>query len=678
MTTTWKHTAKPLQRAYLRTLLFAGLLLTGALVAYSAMLLSDKQDALLADIKGESQQLKLSLDDTLDVVRGHLFTVQHDVEGSLAQPSAFDKRAGKDDLPDLGSLLLDPKAPIEQKAFQRNLAAAASFMPTAAAMHQWSHVFQWTYFYDQSGHWVLIYPHLTEGELLRTTRTGDIGAALKVFVDADGTRPIFMVGPRNNPKREMLWTPPYRDAAGKGMMVTLLAPVYVADEYVGAVGTDITLKELNQTLREHAPASARALVVDAAGNLLADTDPGLDKADTRVLLTAAFPELTEGLDGIAPEDPAWLRYPIKGSDMTLLVHVPEAQLRNEALVSLYPYLGMALLAFLALLALGWLQNRRYAWPALQLAEYMERCSTSPDAAMPAVPEIWTPMFEQAALAARAQHDLLQRTQAEAEELEAKVAERTAELASANAALEATVASLQKTRHDLVRADRLGSLGGMIAGVANELQGPLDQAKGSASQFVTRLDAFKLQQARGLRKAELEEFVSQADAVGRQVSQDLGAAVDLLSRFKQLAVDQASEEARRFRLHDLAENVLAVMRPVLALHACTVDNRIPAQLEMHAQAGPLGQLLHHLLADAVERAATAPAGVQIELAAAADNDARGERILLSIQDNGSTPEKPQAGMEIARALVEEAFGGEVEAVASAGGSRVTLRLPKAAD
>jgi two-component system NtrC family sensor kinase len=172
------------------------------------------------------------------------------VEYGLAKPVSGEMKAG-DWQPGMGSLHRDPKAAIDPKLLQRDLSAASRFLIGAAATHQWNPIFQWTYYYDQGERWVLVYPEIPFKDIARAAKTDDPSAVMRFFFDADGTRPVATVGPRNNPKREMLWTAPYHDAAGKGMMVTLLAPVYLGDEYVGAMGTDITLKALTATLRAH-------------------------------------------------------------------------------------------------------------------------------------------------------------------------------------------------------------------------------------------------------------------------------------------------------------------------------------------------------------------------------------------------------------------------------------------
>ena len=683
-----------LQRQYLLSMAAIALLLLLALSSYGWYSLSDRRADIRASIQAQSEQLQVSIDDKIDLVRGHLFSMRRAIEDTLARPdladsavaerllrgvgAEIDTLAADGEAVDPATLTLNVGALVARPGtqpgpnFRRNLAAAAAFLEQAAGNHQWYRIFEWSYFYDAHERWFLIYPHLSRRELLEATATRDLNSALDVFFDAHGTQPVALVGPRQNPERAMIWTPPYEDAGGKGMMVTLLAPVYLTDEYIGAVGADVTLKTLSAVLRAHAPEAGRALVIDQQSQVLADVGDALEQSDRLVALSSLFPGAD--LDG-----PDWLKLPIAHTPWTLVVHLDAPAMRNLMTQDIRLYLGVALLLVLAIVGIGVFQSRRYAGPALRLAAFVEDCESRADIVAPKVPAGWAPLFERVARITRERRELLRRTQAHAEELEVKVAERTAELQRTNDSLEQTVATLRDTQRDLVRADRLGALGGLIAGVANELHGPLAQAAGTSRQFLARLDAFRAQVTRGLRKAELEAFITQADRVARQVGEEIDASVELLGRFKQLAVDQASEQARRFRLHEVAENVLAAMRPVLSWRQARVDNRIPAEIEMHAQAGVLGQALHHLLTDALERADQVGKAAEIALSATPGNDERGAYILLSLTDTARAPaaadESARSGLALARTLIRDASDGDIEARVTDTGTRISLRLPQ---
>ncbi|MCP4539656.1 MAG: GAF domain-containing protein [Chloroflexi bacterium] len=52
--------------------------------------------------------------------------------------------------------------------------------------------------------------------------------------------------PNNNPERQVVWSPVYTDATGRGMLVTAAAPIYTSqDRFVGVIGIDATLQDIS-------------------------------------------------------------------------------------------------------------------------------------------------------------------------------------------------------------------------------------------------------------------------------------------------------------------------------------------------------------------------------------------------------------------------------------------------
>lgn len=60
-----------------------------------------------------------------------------------------------------------------------------------------------------------------------------------------------VANPENNPMRKIIWTSAYVDHAGKGMMVTLSAPVYDDDTFKGVVSLDLTNEWLNNIINSN-------------------------------------------------------------------------------------------------------------------------------------------------------------------------------------------------------------------------------------------------------------------------------------------------------------------------------------------------------------------------------------------------------------------------------------------
>lgn len=591
------NTTQALAKRHRLTLNASVAVLLAVLFAYVWISVANGRGTLRLAVHEQSKQLALALEDAIDVVRSHVFIGRTSVEHAFVRGGGANKSGQEVIRSESAALFVDPKANPDAGEFAAALASASKMLPATAATHRWNPIFQWTYFYDAKARWFMIYPYLSQEDLFSATKTGDISAALRRLFDADGSRPIETVGPNKNPSRDMRWTAPYDDIAGKGRMVSLLAPVYLADQYMGVVGTDVTLKTLSKVVKSHAPLIGRALVVDTAGTVLADSGGALEGAARRVAIADIFPGLTTLP---AEGDKAWLRFPVRGTEWTVLVSLPDSVLNRVILRDLASAFLVGILLVAGLLVLVWLQHRR-----------------------------------------------------------------TADLIRASA-------SLEETRESLVHADRLGSLGGLIAGVGREIETPLRQAAQAATDLKNGLEVFREQQKVGLRRSELEEFVSRIDQNGEQLARQIDEASDLLQRFRQLAVDQASEGSRRFKLRELADNVLAVLRPALKRGGCTAENAIAAELEATGDAGAIGQALHHLFNDALERSRP---GQTFQLTAGWDLNRQGELIEITLTDNSTTaPDAASDSLGLARRLARQIPGGELAIESGPDGNRLILRLP----
>jgi hypothetical protein len=137
--------------------------------------------------------------------------------------------------------------------------------------------------------------------------------------------------PRANPARRVFWTTPYEDHYGKGMMVTVAAPVYRGRRFLGTVAIDLQTDLLNDFIASHQMARGPVFVVNAQGVLIAA--PGIARSrdsQARQLADALPPALAGlGIEALAGRHATLLRgahllltAPIADTGWTL-VHVCE-------------------------------------------------------------------------------------------------------------------------------------------------------------------------------------------------------------------------------------------------------------------------------------------------------------------------------------------------------------------
>ncbi len=189
-----------------------------------------------------------------------------------------------------------------------------------------------------------------------------------------------------------------------------------------------------------------------------------------------------------------------------------------------------------------------------------------------------------------------------EGLEQRVHERTLQLEQANLELKETVEQLNRTHKQLVESEKMASLGGLVAGVAHEINTPVGIGVTAASHLEAKTRAMLEEYRAGrLKRSRLEEFLGLCDESTRMILVNLRRASDLIRSFKQVAVDRTSEERRRFALRDYLEEVLLSLKPHLKKTAISVELDCDPELEIDSYPGAYSQILTNLVMNSLVHA-----------------------------------------------------------------------------
>ncbi len=202
---------------------------------------------------------------------------------------------------------------------------------------------------------------------------------------------------------------------------------------------------------------------------------------------------------------------------------------------------------------------------------------------------------------------------------------------------AAYAALEQTRDQLVAQEKLGSLGALVAGVAHELNTPIGNALIMSSALLQRCDEIAgALEKRELRWNMLQAWVDETEEGADVILRGLRLAAQLVGSFKQVALDRTTEQLREFDLQQTLQAIVATMMNRLRPDGHELQLEVPPALLMYGYPGPLGQVLTHLINNALQHGLEGRRNGRLLLRA----EARGKRVRLSFSDNGCGIPAPQ--------------------------------------
>jgi PAS domain S-box-containing protein len=278
-------------------------------------------------------------------------------------------------------------------------------------------------------------------------------------------------------------------------------------------------------------------------------------------------------------------------------------------------------------------------------------------------------------------------------LEHKITERTAALESALRELGTVIENLEQTQDDLVRSEKLAALGSMVAGVAHELNTPIGNSLMVASHLVETSRKMNNALKTGLKKSMLDEFLADTGSASDVLVRNLNKAAELVSSFKQVAVDQTSSQRRSFNLAEMLSEVMTSLGPTIRKTPYLIEQDIAECILLESFPGPLGQVVTNLINNGIIHGFDGRENGRIRIEARKPAEGNGQ-VVLKITDDGKgipadvlprifdpffTTRLGQGGsglgLNIVHNIVSSILGGRITAESVAGaGACFTLVLP----
>ncbi len=207
----------------------------------------------------------------------------------------------------------------------------------------------------------------------------------------------------------------------------------------------------------------------------------------------------------------------------------------------------------------------------------------------------------------------------------------AELKRINLTLSQSLEQLRVAQESLVESEKMAALGGLVAGIAHEINTPIGIGLTGSSHFHFMLEQLEAKFRAGeLEEPAFERFIAEAKELSRSMCVSLEKAAALIRSFKLIAVDQTLDEARDFNVSEYLGDVLLAHHAVLRQAQVAIRLECDRALVVHSFPGAWSQILSNLIANSL-RHGFEPGWVEPRIHIAA-REVGGE-LVLRYCDNG---------------------------------------------
>ncbi|MFD2017876.1 sensor histidine kinase [Vibrio olivae] len=271
---------------------------------------------------------------------------------------------------------------------------------------------------------------------------------------------------------------------------------------------------------------------------------------------------------------------------------------------------------------------------------------------------------------------------EKKSLELKLYHRNAELDQSNTNLEHMLENLKQTQDKLVESEKMASLGSLVAGVVHEINTPVGVGLMGISQFIDEISAIRKRYQNGeLDEALFESFLNSATELSDIVNKNLERTAQLIRGFKQIAVDQTSEEDRAINLKEYIDEVIFSLSSVTRKANAYIELDCANHYNVVANPGLISQVLTNLIVNSIYHGFSKKSDGRITIAVREQSDTR---FTLTYQDDGKGINKENLprifdpffttnrvnggtglGLNVTYNIVKNALGGTIECLSIEG-------------
>lgn len=193
------------------------------------------------------------------------------------------------------------------------------------------------------------------------------------------------------------------------------------------------------------------------------------------------------------------------------------------------------------------------------------------------------------------NDMLQQTNEQLVEVNQQLDEYSKQSMNDNIILKKTLETLQITQAQLVQSEKMTATGRLVAGIAHEINTPIGIVLTASSHLNNKAEEFtSLVHSDRIKKSQLVDYANMCVETTEIIQINLKRAAKLVSSFKQVTVDQVTEEKRSFYVKEYFEMIVFSIQPQFKKTRIVINLECDPSLMINSYPGAFSQILTNFL------------------------------------------------------------------------------------
>ncbi len=143
----------------------------------------------------------------------------------------------------------------------------------------------------------------------------------------------------------------------------------------------------------------------------------------------------------------------------------------------------------------------------------------------------------------------------------------------NKDLENSLEELKQTQKHMVESEKMAALGGLVAGVAHEINTPIGLGITGITHFMSSTTKLKKDYENDqMTEEDFKKYIDESSSLAEIIFTNLKRSADLVRDFKEISVDQTNEIKKEFNIKEYLEKI------ILSVHNKTKQKQVEIRLD----------------------------------------------------------------------------------------------------